>query len=242
MQTRFDSTHLAHLLPISLWAAVLWTGYMRTLRLANIWHQFWSTFLRQRHPTWAFLDCERNVLSKGMGTGRLFSVTSVASTTLAKKIETGTQAKHRRVHARQITRLCHVRAIVSIFLARERVNGAVRRYSVIFCAFFFLNEQKWRLLAKVWRTSDLTAWSTARTASPSTLATDSAAQYMSCRPMTSRASLTVALLHLSTFFFLLQPKATRAGDEKQENKAHAPFAVFWVLGNCVHVDRRQFCW
>ena len=31
-------------------------------------------------------------------------------TTLAKKIETGTQAKHRRVHARQITRLCHVRA------------------------------------------------------------------------------------------------------------------------------------
>ena len=38
--------------------------------------------------------------------------------TLAKKIETGTQAKHRRVHARQITRLCHVRAVVSIFLAR----------------------------------------------------------------------------------------------------------------------------
>ena len=35
-------------------------------------------------------------------------------TTLAKKIETGTQAKHRRVHARQITRLCRVRAVVSI--------------------------------------------------------------------------------------------------------------------------------
>ena len=35
-----------------------------------------------------------------------------------KKIETGTQAKHRCVHARQITRLCHVRAVVSIFLAR----------------------------------------------------------------------------------------------------------------------------
>ena len=36
-----------------------------------------------------------------------------------KKIETGTQAKHRRVHARPITRLCHVRAVVSIFfLAR----------------------------------------------------------------------------------------------------------------------------
>ena len=38
-----------------------------------------------------------------------------STTTLAKKIETGTQAKHRRVHARQITRLCHVRAVVSIF-------------------------------------------------------------------------------------------------------------------------------
>ena len=35
-----------------------------------------------------------------------------------QKIETGTQAKHRRVHARQITRLRHVRAVVSIFLAR----------------------------------------------------------------------------------------------------------------------------
>ena len=40
------------------------------------------------------------------------------NTTLAKNIETGTQAKQRRVHARQITRLCHVRAVVSIFLAR----------------------------------------------------------------------------------------------------------------------------
>ena len=39
-------------------------------------------------------------------------------TTMAKKIETATQAKHRRVHAREITRLRHVRAIVSIFLAR----------------------------------------------------------------------------------------------------------------------------
>ena len=35
-----------------------------------------------------------------------------------KKNETGTQAKHRHVHARQITRLCHVCAVVSIFLAR----------------------------------------------------------------------------------------------------------------------------
>ena len=39
-------------------------------------------------------------------------------TTLAKKIGTGAQAKHRRVHAREITRLRHVRAVVSIFLAR----------------------------------------------------------------------------------------------------------------------------
>ena len=42
----------------------------------------------------------------------------LCATTLAKKIETGTQAKRRRVHARQITRLCHVHAVVSIFLAR----------------------------------------------------------------------------------------------------------------------------
>ena len=39
-------------------------------------------------------------------------------TTLAKKIETATQAKHRRVHAREITCLCHLHAVVSIFLAR----------------------------------------------------------------------------------------------------------------------------
>ena len=38
--------------------------------------------------------------------------------TLAKKLETGTQAKHRRVHAQEITRLRHVRAVVSIFLVR----------------------------------------------------------------------------------------------------------------------------
>ena len=37
------------------------------------------------------------------------------STSLAKKIETATQVKHRRMHAREITRLCQVRAIVSIF-------------------------------------------------------------------------------------------------------------------------------
>ena len=38
-----------------------------------------------------------------------------------KKIETGTQAKHRRVHARQITRLCHVRAVVSNFLGQGSI-------------------------------------------------------------------------------------------------------------------------
>ena len=39
-------------------------------------------------------------------------------TTLAKKFETGTQAKHRRVHTRQIKRLCHMRAVVSFFFGR----------------------------------------------------------------------------------------------------------------------------
>ena len=47
-------------------------------------------------------------------------------TTLAKKIETGTQAKHRRVHARQIMRLCHVRVAVSIFLARVVAFQCIR--------------------------------------------------------------------------------------------------------------------
>ena len=45
-------------------------------------------------------------------------VSLIVATALAKKIETGMRAKHRRVHARQITRLCHVRAVVSIFLAK----------------------------------------------------------------------------------------------------------------------------
>ena len=40
------------------------------------------------------------------------------STTLAKKIETASHDEHRRVHAREITRLRHMRAVVSIFLAR----------------------------------------------------------------------------------------------------------------------------
>ena len=47
-------------------------------------------------------------------------------TTLAKKIETGTQANHRRMHAREITRLRHVRAAVSIFLAR--VVSTVKKF------------------------------------------------------------------------------------------------------------------
>ena len=49
-----------------------------------------------------------------MRDGTLYS----SSTTLAKKIETGTPAKHRRVHARQIMGLCHVRAVVSIFFGQ----------------------------------------------------------------------------------------------------------------------------
>ena len=50
-------------------------------------------------------------------------------TTLAKKIETGTQAKHRRVHALEITHLRHVRAVVSIFLARV-VEHTASAYTV----------------------------------------------------------------------------------------------------------------
>ena len=40
------------------------------------------------------------------------------STTLAKKIETATQTKHMLMHAGEITWLSHMRAVVSIFLAR----------------------------------------------------------------------------------------------------------------------------
>ena len=52
--------------------------------------------------------------------------TKIASsyTTLAKKIETATQAKHRRVHAREITRLRH---LVLIFLARVLVLALVHK-------------------------------------------------------------------------------------------------------------------
>ena len=61
----------------------------------------------------------------------LFLVESCgASTTLAKKIETGTQAKHRRVHAREITHLRHVRAVVSIFLAKVVVGAALSEWTV----------------------------------------------------------------------------------------------------------------
>ena len=63
--------------------------------------------------------CKLAVSSRGFGqpssTGTLCEP---RSTTLAKKIETATQAKHRRVHAREVTRLRHVRAVVSILLAR----------------------------------------------------------------------------------------------------------------------------
>ena len=58
---------------------------------------------------------------------REFSVISIDVTglslslylsTLAKKIEKGTQAKERRVHARQITRLCQVRGCLNFFFGQ----------------------------------------------------------------------------------------------------------------------------
>ena len=54
-------------------------------------------------------------------------LTKKRSATLAKKIETGTQAKHRRVHAREITCLRHVCAVVSIFLARVVLKAKQRQ-------------------------------------------------------------------------------------------------------------------
>ena len=59
-----------------------------------------------------------------------------------KKIETGTQAKHRRVNAQEITRLRHVCAVVSIFLARVVVSiTCVQQQSPSKMAsnFFFLS-------------------------------------------------------------------------------------------------------
>ena len=47
----------------------------------------------------------------------------MGATTLAKKIETGTQAKHSGVYAREITRLRHVRAVVSIFFGQGSRNA-----------------------------------------------------------------------------------------------------------------------
>ena len=52
----------------------------------------------------------RNLVRWQMSTG-----VGCAYTPLAKVIETGTQAKHRRVHAQEITRLRHVPAVVSFF-------------------------------------------------------------------------------------------------------------------------------
>ena len=86
-------------------------------RFSKIW--------RQTFKLWGFWfrrclggHFENSAPSPGIFLRTLTTWTTTTSTTLAKKIETGTQAKHRRVHARQITRLCHVRAVVSIFLAR----------------------------------------------------------------------------------------------------------------------------
>ena len=53
------------------------------------------------------------------------------STTLAKKIETVTQAKHRRVRAQEITRLRHVRAVVSIFFGQGSRSTTARMFEVI---------------------------------------------------------------------------------------------------------------
>ena len=49
-----------------------------------------------------------------------------------QKIETATQAKHRRVHAREITLLRHVHAVFSIFLARAVVNITPKFLTCIF--------------------------------------------------------------------------------------------------------------
>ena len=38
-----------------------------------------------------------------------------------KKLRQARKAKHRRVNARQITRLCHVRAVVSIFFGQGSI-------------------------------------------------------------------------------------------------------------------------
>ena len=47
---------------------------------------------------------KKRILSCSRATGREFH--EADSTTLAKKIETGTLANYRRVHAREITHLC----------------------------------------------------------------------------------------------------------------------------------------
>ena len=95
-----------------------------------------------------------------------------------KKLRQVTQAKHRRVHARQITRLCHERAVVSIFLVRvvdlpmnmqyyHLLKGKCRDiqwFFALFCA-----SKKWWLLAQVSSSSSvkiMTARSAAQTTSP----------------------------------------------------------------------------
>ena len=59
------------------------------------------------------------------------SDSTTSSTTLAKNCETATQAKHRRVHARQITRLCHVSAVVPIFFGQGSTTLAKKKRTVI---------------------------------------------------------------------------------------------------------------
>ena len=65
-----------------------------------------------------FDSCQLPVCWNNMATNFAPVCSSLIGSTLAKKIETATQAKHRRVLAREITRLHHVCAVVSIFLAR----------------------------------------------------------------------------------------------------------------------------
>ena len=59
-----------------------------------------------------------------------------------QKIETGTHAKHRRVHARQITRLRHVRAVVSIFFGQDSRSttgkGSTHAQSTFVACYFQL--------------------------------------------------------------------------------------------------------
>ena len=74
-------------------------------RQSNRGNRFY--FIKSRHMKTSKSACKSILLTMP---GFLLNCT-----TLAKKIETAMRAKHRCVHAREITRLRHVRAAVSIF-------------------------------------------------------------------------------------------------------------------------------